>query len=58
MTLEAAASLWVLISLAWATFALGLMCGVFFTSRKDASNDNSNKDEKKDPNWWHTVGSR
>lgn len=46
MTLEAAASIWVCTSLAWATFAMGLMVGVFFTSRKDASNDDSYKKEK------------
>lgn len=31
MTLETAASIWAAISLAWATFALGLICGVFIS---------------------------
>lgn len=31
MTLEAAASIWAFISAAWATFALGLVCGVFLS---------------------------
>lgn len=56
MTLETAASIWAAISLAWATFALGLICGVFLT-RKDASND-GNSDTEKDENGWHTVGGK
>lgn len=36
------------------TFAAGVLVGWVFT-RKDASNDsNSDKDPKKDPQWWHT----
>lgn len=39
------------------TFAAGVLVGSVL-SRKDASNDNSDKDPKKDPNWWHTVGGK
>jgi hypothetical protein len=36
------------------TFAAGVLVG--FLTRKDASNDDSNSDPKKNPDWWHTVG--
>lgn len=42
MTLEAAACIWVSMSLAWATFALGLMVGVCL-KRKDSFNDHGNQ---------------
>jgi hypothetical protein len=37
------------------TFAAGILVGLKLT-RKDASNDDSDEDPKKDPDWWHTVG--
>jgi hypothetical protein len=37
------------------TFAAGILVGLKLT-RKDASNDDSDKDPTKDPEWWHTVG--
>jgi hypothetical protein len=37
------------------TFAAGVLVGSL--SRKDASNDDDS-DPKKNPDWWHTVGSQ
>jgi hypothetical protein len=37
------------------TFAAGLVVGLKL-SRKDVRNDDSDKDQTKDPDWWHTVG--
>lgn len=45
-------AVWVFVSLAWAAFALGLVCGVVFTSRKDASDDDSYEKAKDE---WHDV---